>query len=428
MTPTLERARAARARTPPAASAWDCTLRWLADPYRFIGAECRRLDSPVFETRIALQRTLCLSGARAAELFHDGDRFERRGAAPEPVRATLFGTGTVQGLHRGAHRRRKAIFHAVLGPGSIARLVARTRREWEAALPAWYAAGSVSLYRALHPVLAQAACGWAGVELQPREVATRTGQLVALFDSAASGIGAHLRARLMRQRAEDWLASRIVDARTGRRPLPPDSPAAIVAWHREGGALLAPQVAAAELLNLIRPIVATSVYLVFTAHALHRHADWRVLLAAPHDGRSAWSFVQEVRRFYPFVPALVARVRRDFEWQGLRFTAGRRALLDVHGTNLDPAAWDQPHKFQPQRWHERRPNGFAFVPHGGGDVVTGHRCPGEDATGQLMLLALRMFASHLRYDVHAPSMRVQMQRLPALPVGGLVLHRIRPAR
>jgi hypothetical protein len=60
----------------------DSSFTLLRDPYRFIGNHCRAARSPVFETRLMLKPTLCMSGARAAELFYDPTRFQRENAAP----------------------------------------------------------------------------------------------------------------------------------------------------------------------------------------------------------------------------------------------------------------------------------------------------------------------------------------------------------
>lgn len=102
----------------PRLAKWDSSLDLLADPYRFIGRNCAALDSDVFETRLQLQPTICMTGAQAAELFHDPMRFQRQGAAPEPLRATLFGKGAVQGLDGEGHATARRSIPAVAGIGT----------------------------------------------------------------------------------------------------------------------------------------------------------------------------------------------------------------------------------------------------------------------------------------------------------------------
>ena len=198
----------------PRLRSFDCSLALLADPYRFIGERCRELDSDVFEARLMLQPTIFLHGAEAAELFYDAERFQRSGAAPEPLRATLFGKGTVQSLDGAMHRQRKALFVAATTPASIDALVAETRRAWQQVVPKSPGIGPVSLYALAREALTRAVCAWAGVPLAENEVALRTRQLSLLFDGAAGGPVQHLRSRLARRRAEEWLARLIESARS----------------------------------------------------------------------------------------------------------------------------------------------------------------------------------------------------------------------
>lgn len=409
------------AQTIPRAGPWDATRALWADPYRFITNRCAALGTDVFRTRILLQPTLCLRGESAAALFYDPQRFQREGAAPEALRATLFGQGTVQSLDGERHLKRKALFVAATAPEQVGGLVDEVRAQWQRSLPAWAAAGSFSLYRALQPLLTRAALTWAGLPAQ--DVALRTRELVAMFDGAARGPLPHLRARLARRRAEVWLAEWIAAVREGRAVPQPGSVAERAAWHEEvDGTPLAPRVAAAELLNVLRPIVAVSVWITFVAHALHTHPRWPATLRADDSGIAAWAFAQEVRRHYPFFPAVVARVRQPFDWCGMHFPQGVRALLDIHGTNHDPRNWHEPQQFRPDRWIGTAQRGYAFVPQGGGEVATGHRCPGEDISMRLMLLAIEMLTGQMHYHVpRRQDLRLDLGRLPALPRDGFLI-------
>lgn len=409
-------------RAMPRAHQWDSSLALLADPYRFIGKTCQGLGTDAFETRLLLQRTVCLSGPRAAETFYDANRFQRENAAPEALKATLFGKGAVQGLDGPRHRRRKALFMAVTAPQRVQELVERARHEWERALPDWMRLGRLPLYRAVQPVLTRAVCSWAGVPLPPSDVPRRSRQLTALFDSAASGPLRHLASRFARMRLEAWLAALVADERAGRIVLPPDTAAHVAAWQRDDDdRLLPPRIAAVELLNVLRPTVAVSVYIAFVAHALHEYPSWAQTLADPGASAEAFAFVQEVRRHYPFFPAVAARVRQAFDWNGLHFPVGRRTLLDLYGTNHDARTWDEPRAFRPERWQHRQPGRFEFVPQGGADAATHHRCPGEDVATQLMLLSLHMLLRRMRYQVAPQSRLVEMRRLPAIPQHGFII-------
>ena len=379
----------------PSVPGWDHSLQFLADPYRFIGRECRRLGSDVVQARLMLQPTLCLTGPRAAELFSDLKRFRR---APADAGRNAFSWDGE--------------------PLPVAALLAQALEQWDRLLPTWCSRPRVVLYAAAQEWLCRTACAWAGIPLASTETPVRTAQLAALFDNAAGGIAAHLRARRARREAESWLAGLVQSHR--RRPLFPEgSPAATAAGSIDGqGLQLTARQAATELLNLLRPVVAVSVFVVLAAHALHRHPRWREALADGLDD-DLQAFVQEVRRFYPFFPAVSAQVSRDFVWDGWHFPKGARAMLDLYGTNHDDRAWPLPHEFRPERFFGAIPGLFDLVPHGAG--------PAQDPLSlALMKLAARQLAVHLRYQVPAQDLDLQMDRPPALPRDRFIVERLVP--
>lgn len=403
---------------------FDSSLALLADPYRYISSQARKFNSDVFEARIMLRRTLCMTGPQAAEVFYDQTRLQRRGAAPEPLRATLFGKGGVQGLDDAAHRQRKAVFMRLVGEAQTRSLADLFAEEWQHAA-ARGQDGPVDLYSMVQGLLTRGVCRWAGVPLPEPDVARRTGQLVALFDQAAAVGSGHFRARMARKQAEQWLAELIQRVRTGGLEIPDDRALAVVARHPEaGGDRMASRVAAVELLNLLRPTVAVSVFIVFVAHALHLHRHCREALARGDTGYLD-AFVQEIRRWYPFFPAVAAKVRQDFEWNGHHFPGGRRVMLDLYGTNHDPRAWESPDTFRPERFLERPPTPFDFVPQGGSEPLHNHRCPGEGVAVALMKVAVDFLIRRLRYRMPEQDLTIDFTRLPALPRDHLVLADIR---
>jgi fatty-acid peroxygenase len=408
-------------RSIPRDSLLDSSFALFADPYGFISKRCRRFGSELFEARILLRRTICMTGARAAELFYDTERFQRTGAAPEPLRATLFGKDAVQSLDGAAHLRRKALFISILSPRAVEDLALRSQCHWMEAAVQWAPGSTVVLYDAAQQVLTRTVCDWAGVPLAPDEEAERVRDLVALFDDATRGVANHLRARAARRRSQRWLGHLIEAVRNGQIEVQAQSALQQVATHRDAaGALLTPHVAAAELLNVLRPTVATSVYVVFAAHALQLNPHCRNGLRSG-DRSALLHFLQEVRRHYPFFPAVIAKVRRDFEWNGFHFAKGRRAMLDLYGINHDPNGWQAPERFRPERFREHRPGSFEFVPQGGADAASNHRCPGERLAVSLMAVAVDFLLNQLIYEVVPQDLRIDRKRVPALPRSRIVI-------
>lgn len=189
-------------------------------------------------------------------------------------------------------------------------------------------------------------------------------------------------------------------------------------WHKADPAW--PMCGIPDVLHILRPTVAVDRFITFAALALHQHPQWRDRLRDGED-RDAEMFVQEVRRFYPFFPAVAARVRSAFDWQDVHFPAGRRVLLDLYGTNHHPHHWEDPDVFRPERFATWDGGAYDFIPQGGGDHRSGHRCAGEWVTIAVMKTALTMLTREMRYHVPAQDLRISLRRMPTLPASGLLI-------
>jgi fatty-acid peroxygenase len=137
---------------------FDESLAFKRDPYNFIAKRCRQNASDVYETRLFLRKTTCVTGRTAAQLFYDEDRFARHGAAPEPLQQTLLGVGGVQSLDGPAHQHRKAMFLALMTPERVRELAELFRRELRMDARRWQGEDRVVLYDALQPVLTRSVC------------------------------------------------------------------------------------------------------------------------------------------------------------------------------------------------------------------------------------------------------------------------------
>lgn len=405
----------------------DATFDLLSRGYRFVSDRCDRLGTDVFETRLMGERTVCMRGREAAELFCDTSLFERADGFPPRVLKTLLGEGGVQGLDGEAHRVRKQLFLGLLGPDrpGVTELTRRFTDAWHTELPRWAAAESVELHTETARLLYRAAHGWLGLPEDPAGEARGADRMLALIDAPAAVGPRQRRGRRARTVSERWLARVVRHHRDGTRPLPAGSPVDAVARHRDAdGEPLDDRTAAVELLNLLRPVVAVARFVVFAALLLHLFPDWyRHLAADGGDDAEVERFVQEVRRIAPFFPMTAARVRQgaDFTWHNVDFPAGRRVLLDLYGTNHHPDLWPRPDAFSPARFRAGSAALRDLVPQGCGEHADGHRCPGEWVTVSLMKAAVRILTHEIRYRVPPQDLRVSLRRIPALPRSGLVL-------
>lgn len=410
----------------PREKSFDSTLALLRDPYGFIAKRCQAFGTDLFEARVLLRKTICMTGKEAAKLFYDEDRFTRIDAAPGRIEKTLFGQGGAQGLDGEEHRHRKAMFTSVVTEERVAELARINADCWRAAARQWASMDRVILYPATQEILTRAVCSWAGVPLHESEVSKRTRELTALFDYAGAVGPKHWWSRLARKRAESWTQEILEQVRAGKLQLAQNSAARAIAFHRElNDDLLPSRIAAVELLNVLRPTVAVSVFITFAALALHQYPECRQKLA---EGESGYAelFAQEVRRFYPFFPSVAARVRRDFEWNDYRFRSGTRVMLDLYGTNHDPRIWEAPDEFRPERFRARKTCPFGFIPQGGGDPHIHHRCPGEGIAVELLKVAAGFLAREIVYSVPEQELRIDRSRLPALPRSHFVIANVRP--
>lgn len=403
----------------------DSTLDLLRAPYDFISSRCKALGSDVFETRLMLRKTICMTGKDAARLFYDAERFQRKHAAPIRLQQSLLGTRGVQTADDEAHLHRKRMFLALMSDERLQQLNSIFSHEFMLAAQRWSSMDRIVLYEALHEVLTRSICRWAGVPLDESEVAMRTAELTAMFDRAGAVGPPHWRSRRARNRAERWCAGLIQAIRKGQIKVPRASAAYRIAFHRDHeDRPLSAHTAAIELLNVLRPTVALSVYVVFIAHALHSYPRCKEALGSAEPQYAEW-FVQEVRRFYPFFPAVPALVRHDFDWNGYHFPAHRRVMLDLHGVNHDPRLWSDPERFEPERFRDWDGDPFDFIPQGGGDHARGHRCAGERLTIELMKTALDLLAFKIRYDIPPQDLSIETSRLPALPRSKFVIENVR---
>ncbi len=394
----------------PPSGPFDATAGLARDPYRYIHRMCADLDTAIFASRLLLRPAVFMSGRDAAVFFYSGG-LVRDGAMPGFAIRTLFGAGGVQGLDGDAHRRRKADFLSLTRERHAPGIAERVESE----LAALDRSGTAvpDLQRTMELLLARVALAWADVPVPPDEVEARAGMIADLFRHVSPLDRRHLAARLARRRADRWAADLVEKVRTGSiSPRPGSALGSVAAWRDESGALLAPKVAGVELLNLLRPIVAISVYVTFAAHALARHPGARDSAAS---GDGVRRFVQEVRRLYPFFPMLAARAPERRVFQGNAIPAGTRVVLDVHGVNRDPSVWADPDAFDPSRFAGREIGAFDMIPQGGGDHASGHRCPGEWFTIAVMEACVPWLARRIGAEATAAAADLRMDALPALP-------------
>ncbi|WP_404420572.1 cytochrome P450 [Thalassospira australica] len=410
----------------PRDAAFDNTLALMREGYHFISRRCDALDTDFFETRVMLQNVICMRGPEAGHLFYEHPDTTRVGAMPSTTLWLLQDAGSVQQLDGEKHRDRKAMFIRMLAnPAAAKAFVATFRDAWLSRLQEWEHRPTVRLLDEANLVLTIAACEWCGVPVENTDLRQLSHSLFVMSDRAGSFGPKMWTALWQRHQIEVTLRTLIEAIRRGDISTAAESPICIIAKHRDpDGELLDAQTATVELLNILRPIVAIGRYIAFTALALHEHPQWRDSFKTGGE-TFIEPFVEEVRRLYPFFPFVGAKAKRDIEWYGYTLPKGQWLLFDLFGTSRDQNHFDNAEHFDPERRVSWKSQDFNFVPQGGGDTETSHRCPGEMIVVETMKETVRLLCREMHYTVPDQDMKLHLNRIPAAPADGFVLADIR---
>jgi fatty-acid peroxygenase len=271
--------------------------------------------------------------------------------------------------------------------------------------------GRVAVFDQARCILFRAVMEWACVPFAEEEVQSRSADLVAMVDGFGSLGPRHWRGRRARRRSEEWMEGVIDRVRSGRMKTQQGTALHTIAFHRErDGALLDLKVAAVELLNVIRPMLAATFFVELAAAALLVHPYLRVPLLK--DASLLDNFVDEVRRFAPFTPFLGAEACRDVEWKGYVIPAGTLTVLDVYGIHQDERIWPGARAFDPGRFADGEDHAYSLLQQGGGEPAGGHRCAGEWLTIEALKTATRRLAA-MPYAADVADLTYDLKRVPS---------------
>lgn len=403
----------------------DQTLKLLIEGYLYIPRRCRKYGSDLFQTKLMGKTVICMSGEDSAELFYNNRIFTRKGVMPGRIQKSLFGKKAIQTLDGREHLHRKSLFMSLMTPNAIDRLVSITKKEWEAAGKRFTGRDRIVLLDEAGVILFRAACRWTRVPCAASEIRSRAREMSDMVDAFGAVGPRHWKGRIARCRSERWMEEVVKQVRNGQLTAPIGSILHRIAFHRdEKGKLLKARMAGIELINVIRPITAIATYITFGALAMHLHPECRLKLQNKESNYSHM-FAQEVRRFYPLTPFLGAKVRNDFIYNNIRFKKGTLVFLDVYGTNHDPRIWQKHNRFWPEHFLYRDRSPFEFIPQGGGDYNTGHRCPGEWVVVELLKTSMEFLAGRLIYRVPLQNLIYSLRRIPTRPASGFIMEEIR---
>lgn len=382
-------------------------------------------NSHIFETRIMGQKAICITGKEASKIFYSPNLFQRKGVAPKRIQKTLFGINAIQGKDGLAHIKRKALFMNILSQKEEEKIGRLVKEELIKSIDKWEHMGEVVLFREISEIICYVACNWVGIYITRQDAKTKVNDFLRMIYSFASVGPKYEKGKKARKSTEKWIENIVEDVRNNKIKVGENSPLYKITFYKDtNNKLLDSKMAAIELINTIRPIVAVSTYVVFAALALHTNPHCKEKLLKNKDN-SYEMFVQEVRRFYPFTPFVGAKVKQNFLWSRYEFKKGDLVILDVYGINHDSQIWNDPYRFEPERFKNKAQDLFDFIPQGGGNPSITHRCPGEGVTIKITEAVLDFLLNNIDYHVRDQDLTYPLDKIPTLPRSGFIISNIK---
>lgn len=407
----------------------DSTLTVMKEGYEYIQNRTKKHNSNVFETKVlGGRRTVVISGKDAAELFYDNDKIERAGTLPPRVVKTLFGKGAIHTTTGKTHIDRKGLFMSIMTESNLEYLRKLTRNYWYQNTERMQLMGDVNVYKESIILLTKVGMRFAGVTEKPETIeqhAMDMDKMIDSFGSIGTAYSGYREAKRARARVEDFLEEQVIATRKGK--IHPDKGTALYAfshWKDMNGNQMDSRLAAIDLMNTIRPLVAINRFVAYGVLAMHEFPGERARVAMD-ENNYAYKFVQEVRRYYPFVPFLPAKAKKDITFEGYDIPKDTFMVLDVFGTLHSESLWENAERFYPERFNDWDGSPFDLIPQGGGDYYTNHRCAGEWMTIIVMEESMKYFAKEITYDVPAQDFTVDRTKLPGRVKSGMDIKNVR---
>ncbi|MDA9463004.1 Cytochrome P450 [Enterococcus mundtii 3F] len=395
--------------------------KYYNEGYKMLGKLREEAQSPVVKAKIFNKEAVIIYGEEAAKRFYDPRNFKREGAMPKMVQKTLFGKDGVQSLDGAEHHHRKAIFMDLMTPERMEDYHQILDRVLAHELEQQH--GTFELFDLSKKVLFTAICEWSGINLadySEEEINQLADYQISMISGTVTSPIDHFKGVDNRKKSEKWAQELLEEAR--ENPVAGKENVALYAFAHASdlkGNLLPLDIAAVELLNIIRPTVALTVWAALMGHALFSRPD--IYQQLKNDFKELQDpFIQEMRRYYPFFPMLPAFALQDVEVDGYRIPKDSWVILDLYGTNHDERTVDSPEAFLIKRYIGKAKKvsyeeEYEMIAHGGGDFRKMHRCAGEWIT----LHSLRVFSDQLvnrfAFSVPEQDWTIPFNQFPTYP-------------
>jgi cytochrome P450 len=159
--------------------------------------------------------------------------------------------------------------------------------------------------------------------------------------------------------------------------------------------------------------------LAWAVELLGRHPQVRARAREEGDAYLD-AVVTEALRVRTVLPGAARMIAQDVDLGPYRLPAGTTVVANSLLMSADPRLYEDPHRFRPDRWLDRRPGTYTWLPFGGGQ----RRCIGATFAQMELRVALREMLE--RIDWRAVGSRPERQeiRLSIVPGRGGLVSRI----
>ena len=163
----------------------------------------------------------------------------------------------------------------------------------------------------------------------------------------------------------------------------------VQARHEDSTPMSNPEIRDELVTMLVAGHETTSHTLAWAVERISRHPELLARLVQETDeGGKALreATIREVQRSRPVIAFAARVVRKPFELGGFRLPVGARLLLAACLTHYDPNLFAHPERFEPDRFLDKLPDTYSWIPFGGGI----RRCIGATFAHMEMDIVLRV--------------------------------------
>ena len=163
----------------------------------------------------------------------------------------------------------------------------------------------------------------------------------------------------------------------------------VQARHEDGSPMSDAEICDELVTMLVAGHETTAHTLAWAVERLRRHPQLlsRLVAEADEGGKALReATIREVQRTRPVIAFAGRIVRKPFELGGYQLPLGTRILLAACLTHYDPNLFADPDRFEPDRFLEKLPDTYSWIPFGGGV----RRCIGATFAHMEMDVVLRV--------------------------------------